>query len=179
MELRFVVPDLRKLDETSSEVLACGVFADERPPTGIAGLIDWRLAGRVSSLMLDGFVEGRLGEVVMIPLRPKLPFDKGLLFGLGERGSFAHAQFRQTVVQMLKTMEGLCARSAVVELPGRHTGIIGAEDATTILLESAGSRPEHDAWTLVEPPEEQKRITTRMMEQRRRDRRVVLGEVKS
>lgn len=179
MELRFIVPDLRKLDEASSEVLACGLFLDDRPPTGVAGLIDWRLSGRLGGLLLDGFVTGTLGEVVMIPLRPKLPFDKGLIFGLGERGTFGHVEFRTTVEQMLKVMEGLCARSAVVELPGRHGGIIGAELATSILLESAGSRPEHDAWTLVEPPEEQKRITTRMMEHRRRDRRVVLGDAKS
>jgi hypothetical protein len=178
MELRFVAPDLRKLDDAGSEVLACGLFADERPPRGLAGLIDWRLAGQLSSLMMDGFVTGLPGEVVMIPLRPKLRFDKGLMFGLGQQSDFDEGGFRASVQQMLKVMEGLCSRSAVVELPGRHARTIQAELATSILLELAGGRAEHDVWTLVEPADEQKRITMRVMEQRRRDRRIVLGEVK-
>jgi hypothetical protein len=178
VELRFVPPDLRRLDEVGCEVLACGVFADERPPHGAGGLVDWRLAGTLSRLMQRGFIRGATGEVTMIPLRPKLPFDKALLFGLGERKSFDDGVFRSTVAHMLRAMEGLCARSAVVELPGRHTGAIAAEDAADMLLELAGGRPEHDVWTLIEPNEDQKKITARMTEQRRRDRRVVLGELK-
>ena len=65
----------------------------------------------------------------------------------------------------------------MVELPGRHRAAIDAERATDILLELAGGRPEHDVWTLIEPAEDQKRITARMSEQRRRDRLVVLGSV--
>jgi len=175
MELRFVTSELRRLDEVASEVLACGVFVDERPPGGAAGLVDWRLSGTVSRLVDRGFVTGAQGEVVMLPLRPKLPFDKALLFGLGARGSFTDGVFRDITAHMLRAMEGLCARTAVVELPGRHRAVIEAERATDILLELAGGRPEHDVWTLIEPVDDQKRITARMGEQRRRDRLVVLG----
>jgi cytosol aminopeptidase family protein len=175
MELRFVTPDLRRLDEVASEVLACGVFADERPQHGAAGLVDWRLAGTVSRLIAEHFVTGRIGEVVMLPLRPKLPFDKALLFGLGTRDIFSDSVFREITAHMLTVMVGLCARTAVVELPGRHRSAIDAERATDILLELAGGRPEHDIWTLIEPTHDQKLITARMSEQRRRDRLVVLG----
>jgi hypothetical protein len=175
MELRFVTRELRKLDEVASEVLACGVFSDERPHHGAAGLVDWRLAGTVSRLVEQGFLTGKRGEVVMLPLRPKLPFDKALLFGLGARDDFDDAAFREVTAHMLRAIEGLCARTAVVELPGRHRAAIDAERATDILLELAGGRPEHDVWTLIEPIEDQKRITARMTEQRRRDRLVVLG----
>ena len=100
MELHFVVPDLRKLDETSSEVLACGLFVDDLPPRGVAGLIDWRLAGGLSALLLDGFATAKRGEVLMIPLRPKLRYDKGLLFGLGRLEDFDESVFRGTIEQM-------------------------------------------------------------------------------
>jgi hypothetical protein len=175
MELRFVTLELRRLDEVASEVLACGVFADERPHHGAAGLVDWRLSGTVSRLFGQDFVTGKRGEVVMLPLKPKLPFDKALLFGLGPRASFDDGVFRDVTTHMLRTIEGLCARTAGVELPGRHRAAIDAERATDILLELAGGRPEHDVWTLIEPAEDQKRITARMSEQRRRDRLVVLG----
>jgi hypothetical protein len=175
MELRFVTPELRRLDESPSEVLACGVFADERPHHGTAGLVDWRLSGLVSRLIRQAFVTGRRGEVVMLPLRPKLPFDKALFFGMGERATFDDSVFRDVTARMLSTMEGLCARSAVVELPGRHTKAIDAERATDILLELAAASHEHDLWTLIEGSDDQKRIAARMSEQRRRDRRIVLG----
>jgi hypothetical protein len=175
VELRFVTPELRRLDDTGSEVLACGIFEDERPVRGTAGLLDWRLAGQISRLMQTGFVVGTKGEVVMFPLRPKLPFDKALMFGLGRREQFDDTVFREVTSHILRTMEGLCARSAVVELPGRHREAIDGERATTILLELTLGRAEHDVWTLIEPADDQKRITARLSEQRRRDRRIIVG----
>lgn len=172
MELRFVPPDLRSLDEIGTEIIACGFFADERPPHGTLGLIDWRLAGWLSRLMKGGQLSGVRGEVAMFPLRPKLPFDKAILFGLGERESFDEVAYRAAVASMLSTLEGLCARAAVVELPGRHVGALTAEHAADILLEMARERPFHDIWTLVELPDDEKRIVTHMIEQRRRVRRL-------
>jgi hypothetical protein len=174
MELRFVVPDLRHLDEVGSEVLACGLFSDALPPHGTAGLVDWRTSGLVSRLLQKGFLTANQGEVMMVPLRPKLPFDKALLFGLGPRARFDVGVFRDVTGHMLRAVQDLCARSAVVELPGRFVPSVEAEQAADILLDLAGSHPEHDVWTLVEPIDAQKRITAHMTEQRRRDRRVVL-----
>jgi hypothetical protein len=175
MELRFVTPELRRLDELGSEVLACGVFLDERPYHGAAGLVDWRLSGLVSRLVRTSFITGKRGEVLMLPLRPKMPFDKALLFGMGPRDQFDDGAFRAVTEHMLSVLEGLCARSAVVELPGRHRSAIDAERATDILFELCAGRPEHDIWTLIETTEDQKRIAARVSEQRRRDRRIVLG----
>jgi hypothetical protein len=176
MELRFVPPELRRLDDVGTEVVACGFFSDERPPRGTAGLIDWRLAGRLSRLLMRGLIAGSVGEVVMVPVRPKLPFDKALLFGLGERAKFDEVVYRVVVAKLLETMVGLSARSAVVELPGRHVGALAAEHAADILLEAAAGRPEHDVWTLVEPTEDQRRVTAHMIEERRRVRRIAPGE---
>lgn len=175
MELRFVPPELRRLDEAGTEVIVCGLFSDERPPHGALGLVDWRLAGGISHLIQKGWVTGREGESVMVPVRPKLPFDKAVLFGFGERGAFNELTCRRLTEQMLRVMERLCARNAVVELPGRHVDAIAPEQAADILLELAGGRPEHDVWTLIERSDDQKRITARMVEQRRRVRRVALG----
>jgi len=142
MDLRFAPPQLRKLDLLGTEVIVAAIAADERPPHGVAGLVDWRLAGRVSALLESGFAQGVVGEVVLIPGRPKLPFDKVLLFGIGPRQDFNEAIFRTVVVRILKTLEGLRARTAVVELPGRHFDGIAPQRAADILLENAGARPE-------------------------------------
>lgn len=170
MELRFTTPQLARLDLAGTDVLVAGLSVEDRPPRGVAGLVDWRLAGRVSRLVASGFVTGARGEVLMIPGRPKLPFEKVLLFGVGRRDAFDEAAFVEIVDAVLETLEGLQVRTAVVELPGRHFGGISAERAAETLLDRAGARPEHDSWTLVESMDSQRAIRSRMVQERRRVR---------
>ncbi len=170
MELRFTTPNLRRLDLLGSEVLVAAITTDERPPHGTAGLVDWRLSGRISRLLLRGFATGRSGEVLLVPGTPKLPFDKVLLFGVGDSSTFDEAAYRVLLDRILSTLEGLRARTAVVELPGRHFGAIAPELAADILLERTAGRREHDVWTLIEPPEAQRTITQHMIQERRRVR---------
>jgi hypothetical protein len=168
MELRFVVPELPELDRVGAEVLVAALFKDERPPRGVAGLFDWRSAGRLSRLMLQGFATGELGEVLMAPGKPCLPFDKVIFFGAGERGQFDDLIFSALVERILSTMEGLRTRSVVAQLPGRHLDVIGAERAADILLDGAADKPEHDVWTLVEGVAAQRAITEHLVKKRRR-----------
>jgi hypothetical protein len=173
VELRFVTPELASLDEIDSEVLACSVWSDARPSHGVAGLCDFRLAGRISDLQRRGLITGDLGEVVLLPGKPRLSYDTLLLFGAGPRETFDEETFRALILQMLDTMEDLSTRASVVELPGRHDGLIAAERAADILLACAGRKPEHDVWTLVEDADGRQRITQHMIEERRRVRRVL------
>ncbi len=172
MDLRFALPSLRKLDLVGTEVLVAGITSDERPPQGVAGLVDWRLGGRVSRVLKSGFVHGELGEVLLVPGKPKLPFDKVLLFGMGPLAEYDEVTYRSVLEKVLRTLEGLRARTAVVELPGRHRELVSAERAADILLEVAGPRAEHDVWTLVESAEAQRVITQHMIQERRRVRQV-------
>ncbi len=173
MELRFCNPELASLDDLDTEILACTVWTDVRPLHGVAGLCDWRLAGGLSALLRSAFMTGKSGEVVMLPGKPRLTFDKLLVFGAGARSEFGEDAFRKTILHMLDVMDGLGARVAVAELPGRPDELIAAERAADILLASAGRKREHDVWTLVEGPDARKRITQHMIEERRRVRRVI------
>jgi len=171
LDLRFSTPELRKLDLLGTEIIVSSIASDERPPHGVTGLLDFRLAGRISRLIQAGFLTGKVGEVLLIPGKPKLPFDKILLFGIGKRSDFNDPVYRTVLNKILRTLEGLRARTAVVELPGRHFDAISPERAADILLESTGGQKEHDVWTLIEPAEAQRAITQHMIQERRRVRR--------
>jgi hypothetical protein len=162
VDIRFLAPDLRRLDEASVEVAVGSFWQDERPMRGFAGLLDWRLAGRLSALLVSGFVRGEPGEVLLVPGKPHVPFEKILLVGLGPRASFDEDAFRRGVQRMAGALEGLRVRRAVVELPGRGTLAIDAERAITLALECLGAQPEHDAWWLVEDAQSQKLIELRV-----------------
>jgi hypothetical protein len=170
VELRFLAPDIRVLDGASVELCASTVWSDERPVRGLAGLLDWRLGGRVSALLKSGFFRGDLGEALLLPGKPHLPFEKVLVIGMGPRAEFGDERFRQVLLRIASALEQLRIRKAVVELPGRATGAIAPEAAVTLTLESVGASPDHDTWWLVETPADQKRTEVRAAEERRRVR---------
>jgi hypothetical protein len=173
MELSFLPPELRHLDASPAEVLACSVFEDERPPRGVAGLVDWRLAGKISHLLESSFLLGRLDEVLLLPGRPRLVADKILVFGLGPRATFDEEAFDRVVACLLDRLEGLGTRSAIVELPGRQGPVLAAEEAADRFLTAVSARDgSFDGFTLIERPEDQKRVTQHMIEARRRLRRL-------
>jgi hypothetical protein len=172
MEIRFLAPELRRLDSANVELCACAVWSDERPIRGLAGLLDWRLGGRISALLKSSFFGGELGDALLVPGKPYVPFEKVLLVGLGERSAFDDDRFRQGVLHVAGALEKLRIRRAVVELPGRASGAIEPEPAITLTLECVGASPEHDTWWIVEPLADQKRTELRAAEERRRIRAV-------
>jgi hypothetical protein len=171
MELRFVARDLRELDDAAAELLCCSIWSDERPVRGLAGLVDWRLAGRLSALARDAFFEGAAGDALLVPARPRMPFEKVLVLGLGARAAFDEAAFGSAIDRLFRTLVNMHVRRAVVELPGRGSDAIAPERAAFLLLERAGDSPDHDAWWLVEDTPAQKAITAKTLEERRRTRR--------
>lgn len=172
MELRFVPPDLRRLDLLVSDVLAIPLAADERPPRGTAGLIDYRLAGRVSEAIETGALRGEVGEKVFLSGRPKLPFDRIFLYGQGDLDRFNPHIYAGLIDQILETLDNLGVRRAVVELPGRARDRIEPEAATEILLERAATHPLFDSWTLIESPAAQRTMTSLLRRDRRNDWRL-------
>lgn len=171
IDLRFVAPDLRRLDEAGAEVVACGVWKDERPLTGLACLLDWRLAGRLSRLARKGFLAGDVGEVLVIPARPRLPFDKLLACGLGPRASFDPTTFRTVLERLLDALTGLSVKKAVIELPGRGNAGVDPELAAEILLDVLGN-DERETLCFVEEPDGQRRIEKHAQERHRTALRV-------
>ncbi len=170
MELRFVTPDLRQLDLVGSEVLACALFSDQLPPRGVVGFVDWRLAARLSRYMQALEITGARGEVVLIPGKPRIPFEKLLLFGAGEVGAFSEAVYLEVVGAMLASLAALRVRLAVVERPGRHLKALRPARAVELLLRACLDHGEQDAWTLVEDLDDQKHIAQHLAEEKRRTR---------
>ena len=76
---------LRSLDDQPADVLVLTAFADERPLSGLAGLVDWRLRGALSEWLISGFATGQANERVLYPTRGRLIQRFVLLMGLGNR----------------------------------------------------------------------------------------------
>lgn len=170
MDVGFVTPDLRRLDELKSEALALSFFEDERPLRGALGLVDWRLCGQVSRLLLRGRASGAFGETVLVPTRPRLSFEKLFLFGAGRFADLDEARFEAVVERMLTTLDRARVRASVVALPGRSLERPAPERAMELFLRRAASHPEQDSVVLVESPTGQRAMNPVVERARRRER---------
>jgi hypothetical protein len=172
MDLGFLAPDPTRLEEPNVELCACSIWADQRPLGGLAGLLDWRLGGRLSALLKSGFVTGEKGEALLLPGKPHVPFEKVLVLGLGPRAEFDDSGFRAALGQLSRGLTGLRVRRCIVELPGRASNAIDPERAMTLTLAGVGESTEHDAWWVVDTPSAQKAMQTVANDERRRARAI-------
>ncbi len=173
MELRFIVPDLDKLDEVKCEALAIPFFVEDRPLKGALGMVDWRMCGLISRMIVRGRVSAEKGEVLLVPGRPRLSMDKLFLFGMGSVETFDETLAEETIGRMLQTLTLAQVRTSALELPGRTTGQLEPARAIELFLRVAAEHLEHDEVVLVETLEGQKAMDPVLQRERRRARAFV------
>jgi len=110
----------------AGDAICVAVWSDVRPLRGAAGLLDWRLCGRLSALVAAGKVTGDDGEQTLFPTAARLPWRLVLALGAGPRSDFSDKRLQLTVRRALKAVKGLGARRLALALPARD-----GERATT------------------------------------------------
>ena len=71
-------------DSLSCESVVALYFSDQKPLDGPAALLDWRLDGQLTRMLIDGEVRGRAGEHVMLQNNGKLKAEWALFVGGGK-----------------------------------------------------------------------------------------------
>ncbi len=118
MDLSFYPLTLEAIDQAAAESLCLFVAADERPLTGLAGLADWRLSGRLSRLLRGGLLTGDAGEAVLTPPGSRLAFQKLFLFGVGKTGQ-TEEELARRVAEALRKLAQAGVQEAALQLPAR------------------------------------------------------------
>jgi hypothetical protein len=127
MQVSLLPLELSRWDQAATADAVCvPLWTDVRPLRGAAGLLDWRMCGRLSAMLASGKVTGRLGEQTLFPTASRLPWRLVLALGGGPRREFSDKRFGDGVRQALQALRGLGARRLALALPGRD-----GERATT------------------------------------------------
>ncbi len=71
-------------DAMTGESVVALYFSDQKPVDGPAALLDWRLDGQLTRMLIDGQIRGRAGEHVMLQNNGKLKADWILFVGGGK-----------------------------------------------------------------------------------------------
>jgi len=170
MEIRFAPRALESLGLLKTEVLCLPVFADERPLRGAAGLIDWRLCGRLSTLLVEGALTGDLGEALLMPPPgQRLALERLLLLGAGRRVGLDEARCRALMDEVVRRVRALRVRTAALALPPALRATLEPERTIDLVLEAfAPSSEGLDELVIVDTPEAQRAMEPRIERARRR-----------
>ena len=132
--------DLYKWDDKSRDALCVSVFDDERPLRGVAGLVDWRLCGRLSRLLQSRKATGAAGESMMLPASRRLPMNRIFWFGLGPSKGYSEERMRRDLAWMGGVLTKAAVGDCAMQLPGRSLGLIGARRAIELVLDEPSIR---------------------------------------
>ena len=167
MELRFSPLSLASLSALKTEVLCLPLFSDERPLRGALGLVDWRLCGRLSELLVAEAIAGHPEDALLMPPpERRLLAERLLVIGAGTRGALdCRALLKHAVARVL----ALKVRTAAFALPNASIPWLAPEQAIDALLEAcADSSDIFDEIIVVDTPAAQRAMEPRIEYARRR-----------
>ena len=111
---------LDALDPLPVDTVCLFVTEDERPLSGAAGYVDWRLCGQLSRLLVDGFFKGARGESLLLPSNGRIGPSRVVVLGLGPGGEALHeGVLRSALSQAADVLNRARVDSVALELPGR------------------------------------------------------------
>lgn len=169
MELRFSPLSLSSLGALETEVLCLLVFRDERPPRGALGLVDWRLCGRVSELLVSGALLGAYDEALLMPPpAQRLAAERLLLCGAGARAEVDLVRLRALLERIVARLLALRVRTAAFALPHASLPWLAPEQAIDLLLEATADSTAHFDELVVVDTEPAQRVMEPRIEYARR-----------
>lgn len=105
-------------DVPKHKCLALGIFADEKPPRGICGFIDWRLNGMISREIKEGRISGEFAEKIVIPFPRRIGAEILLLFGLGNVSEINYDKIYNASYTIAQSVDRMSLNSFAFDLYG-------------------------------------------------------------
>jgi len=133
-------------DALARETLILGFFADERPPKGYCGLVDWRLNGRISAEIAAGRISGGFLEKVACSFPGRIHISRLLLFGMGALTELTDDRLYNAGFEIARTVNGIGATDLALPIPAAGRGPLKlpgmTEALVTGIFDGCGENPE-------------------------------------
>lgn len=168
MDLGFVAPDLRRLDRLQTGALVLYHREGDVPLPDVRGLVDWRLCGTLSRLVLQGRMTGAADETILMPVGHRLSCERLLVLGLGPPEPLETEALERHIRRALHVLARIRVHAATMVLPGRPFGGTDPVAAIEALLRASAEEPEVDEVVLVEDLAGQKAMDAILDVERRR-----------
>jgi hypothetical protein len=141
------------VDRLEADTLVLFVPEDVRPLTGLGGLVDWRLTGRLSRWLSRAWLTGAEGEKVLSPGLEHVAVGRLLAFGVGKAEALDAGRIREAGRAAGRALKEAHAGSVVTAVPGDPTPPLPLEDAAKALVAGLEDGGFEGRVTLVGDPE--------------------------
>ncbi len=94
------------------------VAEDERPLRGIAGYVDWRLCGKLSQVLLEGFFTGIPADWLLVPSNGRLVPDRIFVAGLGPVATMNPSSLGEALQRVAQRLARAKVSAVGLEVPG-------------------------------------------------------------
>ena len=145
--------------ETEAVVLL--FFQDERPLKGASGMVDWRMCGAISNMILSERISGEKGESILIAPSRKIKGKKILMIGLGISSEIDEEKIRKTGMEVINKLANIGVRNFSIAMPPKQfTSIEVSRMAAAILkgMKEAGIKDDKMFATLLVEKEDKKEV---------------------
>lgn len=109
----------------ATDAVVVNLFEGETTPGGGTGALDAALDGQISSLIADGALRGKSGEITTLHTFGRIPAKRVLVAGLGERKDFDIDRVRSLSAEVARALRATKAGRAATIVHG--SGIAGLD----------------------------------------------------
>jgi len=119
----------------AADAIVVNLFEVVTSPAGGTGAVDRALDGAISSLIADGDIKGKSGEITLIHAFGKLPAKRVIVAGLGKQSSFGLDEVRSLSGNVARYLRRHGIRRAATLAHGAGIGGLDTEAAAQAIAE--------------------------------------------
>jgi hypothetical protein len=134
------------IDRIAVDTACVALCADERPLQGAAGLLDWRLCGKLSRLVLAGNLTGQLGEKLLVHAGGRIAAGKLLVVGGGRAAAFHAPQVGVVLRETFDALRKMNVPTAAMPLPGASVAGLDPTAVVDQLVEALSNLRREASW---------------------------------
>ncbi len=132
MNIKVVAGDIAQQDV---EAVVVNLFEGVTAPCGATGAVDSAMGGAISTLIADGEIKGKRGELTLIHTLGTIAPKRVLVAGLGKAGAFTLDGVRSVAAESARHLNGIGVESAAMIVHGAGVGGLDGETAAQALAE--------------------------------------------
>ena len=134
MEIKVIVGDIAQIE---ADAIVVNLFEGAEQPGGATAAVDKALDGAISSLISQGEIKGKFGEVNIVHTFGKLPSRMVAIAGLGKSRNFNVDKIRGVVGEFCRALRKLNCYKIATILHGAGMGGIELESSAEAIAEGA------------------------------------------
>jgi len=141
------------LDEVDSQLALILTYQDVRPLRGQAGLLDWRLNGNLSKMILNHRFKGEMGEALLMPSRGRVGAKELLILGMGKSEEVGDQNLPHYVSLILEKLLRKNNNSFCLSLSDLAKGMFEWRNTVRLFISMLSGKSKDYFISLTEPEE--------------------------